>query len=121
MSEIAMSFDPDGSIEFTRNKNLDTFFGGAGRMRRVTDIQKIEQGSWFYIKWLMGPYNGKSHTLDHHVEVFGDKAVVWDCHVDNNTRTLMFFTYEVAVQYEILCLNQMREHGVTFDEEQAGV
>lgn len=114
--ESVMSFDPDGSIEFTRNKNLDTFFGGAGTMKRVTDISKIDNGSLFFIKWLMGPYATRSHSFRQHVEVFGSSAVAWDCIVDDNTQTLMFFSYEAAVFYEIACLNKMRLDGITFDE-----
>lgn len=116
MPTITMSFDPDGSVEFTRNKNLDTFFGGAGRMRRVTDISKLPDAPLFYIKWLMGPHSDQAHDLEKHRQVFGDKIVAWDCRIDDNTGTLMFFSYEAAVQYEIACLNAMREQGVTFDE-----
>lgn len=121
-----MSFDPDGSIEFTRNKNLDAFFGGAGRMRRVTDIQKDFSAPLFFIKWLMGPFANTGrpgdastgvHSLAKHINVFGKDYVAWDCRVDDNTGTLMFFTYEAAVQYEILCLNKMREQGIVFDAE----
>lgn len=118
MPTITMSFDPDGSIEFTRNKNLDTFFGGAGRMRRVTDIAKLDNSSKFFIRWLLGPYAGKAHSLEHHIGVFGG---ILDGHyggpgVSNRTGTLMFDSYEAAVGYEIACLNAMREQGVTFDE-----
>lgn len=115
MQTISMSFDPDGSIEFTRNKNLDTFFGGAGKMRRVTDINKAEGWARFYITWLMGPYAGAAHTLEHHIDVFGPDYVAWDCELGLDN-VLMFFSYEIAVQYEIKCLNAMREQGVTFDE-----
>lgn len=122
---ISMSFDPDGSIEFTRNKALDGIFGGAGRMKRVTDIQKLDREALFYIKWLMGPFAqthavpNNSHTADRHTVVFGQRKPSVFVKIDDNTGTLFFRSYEDAVKYEIECLNAMREAGITFDENKS--
>lgn len=117
MPTITMSFDPNGSIEFTRNKALDDFFGGRGAMRRVSDIQKLDNSSRYYIKWLMGPHAGKAHSLETHISIFGG---ILDGHyggagVSDRTGTLLYASYEDAVQAEIACLNKMRENGVVFD------
>lgn len=118
--EIVMSFDPDGSVEYTRNKALDGIFGGQGRMKRVTDIQKLNGESLFFIKWLMGPYAGKhfSHTLDRHDEVFGLWRPSQRVFISSHTGTMFFYSYEDAVAYEIECLNEMRRQGITFDVEE---
>lgn len=118
MPTITMSFDPDGSIEFTRNKNLDAFFGGAGRMRRVTDIAKLDDSSKFFIRWLLGPYAGKAHALEHHIDIFGSilDRRYGGSEIGDKTSVILFNSYEAAVQYEIDCLNAMRKAGVTFDE-----
>ena len=119
MLTIAIAFDPDGSVEFTRNKNLDQFFGGAGDMKRVTDIQKLRTEPLFFIKWLMGPFAGANgtgvHKLEHHDAVFGKEYNELFGFACNRTGTVFFRTYEAAVTYEIACLNKMRENGVTFD------
>lgn len=127
-TEIVMSFDPNGSVEFTRNKALDAFFGGAGTMKRVTDIQKADNSASYCIKWLMGPLahtghpadeNDGRHTLQMHMAVFGKDMVAWDCVASGWQGVLWFHSYEAAVQYEIACLNKMREQGTTFDGEAA--
>jgi len=116
-TNITMSFDPDGSVEFTRNKQLDAFFGGTGTMKRVTDILKLPNDPLFYITWLMGPYKGKSHGAAEHCEVFNRQKIAVRCEISEHTGTLFFYSYEDAVAYEIACLNEMREAGVTFDAE----
>lgn len=116
---ISMMFDSDGSIEFTRNKALDGMFGGVGVMERVTDIKKLPNDPLFYIKWLMGPYAGKSHDVSCHMEVFDPQPMAFLGRVDSNTGTLMFYSYEDAVNYEIVCLNAMREKGIVFGHDAA--
>ena len=121
-----MLFDTDGSVEFTRNKALDAFFGGRGTMRRVTEIQKLETRSEFFIRWLMGPYANTGHPNDHstgihtlakHIDVFGKDVAVADCRVYEVGGAMLWPTYELAVQYEIVCLNRMRENGIIFDHD----
>lgn len=122
MPTIAVTFDPDGSIEFTRAAQLDWLFDGAGVMKRVTDIKKLPNDSLFYVFWLMGPYAGKSHGLAEHIEVFGgilDGKYGNPAIVSDHTGTFMFRTYNAAVEYEIECLNAMRKAGVTLDADQA--
>jgi hypothetical protein len=121
MPTAVLAFDPDGTVEFTRHKNLDNFFGGAGTMKRVTDIKKLDNSSKFYIRWMLGPYAGKAHDLEKHIGVFGG---ILDGHyggsgVSDRTGTLLFPSYEDAVDYEIKCLNHMRLAGVTFDDERS--
>jgi hypothetical protein len=116
---ITIAVDQDGTAEWTRAKELDGLFGGAGVMKRVTDIQKLDNSSKFYIRWMLGPYAGKAHDLEKHIAVFGG---ILDGHyggpgVSDRTGTLMFPSYEDAVAYEIKCLNEMRRAGVTFDAE----
>lgn len=119
---ISMSFAPDGAIEYTRHKALAQFFGGAGNMKRVTDIQKRFDAPMFYIKWLMGPYTEGSplshegvHNAICHADIFG-RAKPSVHTIFDSAGTLLFRTYEDAVLYEITCLNAMREKGITFDE-----
>ncbi len=124
MPGIIMSFDPDGSVEFTRNKNLDAFFGGAGNMQRVTDIQKHPDKPWYCITWLMGPFARrirKDHNRVYHRMVFGGDLIPQACSVDGQSGTIWFFSYELAVQYEIECLNKMRADGVTFGKDGVGI
>lgn len=124
--KITIAVDQDGTAEWTRAKELDGFFGGAGVMKRVTDIQKLDNSRLFYIKWLMGPYEGKAHDLEKHIAVFGG---ILDGHYGNNgdtlvsdkTGTFLFSSYEDAVAYEIKCLNEMRRAGVAFDAETKAV
>lgn len=118
MPTITMSFDPDGSVEFTRNKNLDTFFGGRGTMKRVSDILKMPDSPKFFIRWLLGPHAGKDHGLNTHISIFGG---ILDGHYgglgySDRTGLILFDSYEAAVHCEIAALNAMREQGVTFDE-----
>lgn len=117
---IAMSFDVDGSVEFTRNKALDTFFGGAGVMKRVSDIQKLDHSSKYYIKWLMGPHAGKAHSLETHIRIFGGilDGNYGGLGVSDKTGTILFDSYEAAVHCEIAALNAMREQGVRFDHDE---
>ena len=61
MTTITISFDADGTVEYTRTKAL-TLFGGEGTMERVTDIAKFKHGNLYYINWLMGPYANMAHT-----------------------------------------------------------
>lgn len=122
MSKIAVAFDPDGSIEYTRNAQVDWLFDGAGVMKRVTDIKKLPNDALFYVFWLMGPYAGKSHGLTEHIEVFGgilDGEYGNTAIVSDHTGTFLFRTYNAAVEYEIKCLNAMRHAGATFDAEEA--
>jgi len=118
--EIVISFSSDGSVEYTRDKRIVGMFGGAGSMKRVTDIQKYSDAERYYIKWLMGPFDHKVHGVSHHVKVFGlDDNVLerLNGNIDLMLGIIWFGSYDEAVAYEVECLNKMRMQGITFDGE----
>ena len=115
MTTITISFDADGTVEYTRTKAL-TLFGGEGTMERVTDIAKFKHGNLYYINWLMGPYANMAHTCsmatNYNVAIpprpEGDDAI---------SPIVTFSSYEAAVAHEIEMLNAMRKVGVRFGEQ----
>lgn len=104
---LIMVFTSEGTVEFTRNPKLYEFFDGEGEMERVSEIKK--RGRSYFIKWLMGPFEGLEQTyamgVRYGVQRAAFKAV---------ESTMLFPTYEEAVEYEVRVLNGMRKQGVTF-------
>lgn len=116
MQKQVLTFTPDGEIEYTRNTQFKPF-GGAGVMKRVTDIQKLPDRDSYYIRWMLGPFAGSDHC----------HAFAWEYNVDTDgllpvamsgLSTILFETYEAAVAHEVTVLNAMRKAGVIFDEQQ---
>lgn len=118
--KIVLSFDADGTVEFTRTNAL-TLFGGGGVMERVTDIKKQPSGNHFYIQWLMGPHRGEPHRFGISMHYGVDFQMPNSDNVpDNLARATMFFdSYEAAVDHELTVLNAMRKAGVRFGEQAA--
>lgn len=116
MSEHVLNFRPNGDVEFTRNKALSELFGGAGAMRRVTDIQKSENGNFYHIRWMLGPFAGCDHTYGMAMDYGVYKYPPTPPKTTPPREWVMTFpTYEGAVDHEVRMLNAMRKRGIGFD------
>lgn len=116
---MVIAFHDDGSIEYTRTKDL-TLFGGSGTMQRVTDIQKAPAAPIYYIRWMLGPYADSLHTHDMAIEYLGlDELATLQAPRISHSEAMEFPSYEAAVQHEITMLNAMRKAGVRFSEQTA--
>lgn len=115
---IVLTFDADGSVEFTRTKDIN-LFGGAGRMKRVTEIKKLDDAPQYFIKWMLGPFKGEVHQYTHALPYLTveqlSPLITLACTVTPDA-ILYFDTYEAAVDHEIDMLNAMRKAGVRFDQ-----
>lgn len=106
---MVLSFEPNGSVEYTRDNRLADLWGGEGNMVRVSDIQKMPERNEYYIKWLRGPYAGQDHVYDIAIQYGLAEDDVSPCSI------VLFATYELAVEHEVSILNAMRKTGVLFD------
>lgn len=107
---LVISVDPNGVAEFTRNPQLETFFGGRGEMQRVTEVFKNGPRD-YRIKWLMGPNAGRTHTYGMSI-AYGVVSTVPAVELE-----MSFATYETAVGHEVQVLNAMRKAGIRFSSE----
>jgi hypothetical protein len=108
---------PTGDTQFTRNPDLETIFGGRGRMHRVSDIQKVPDEPLYVIFWLDGPFAQQYHRPDMAVtyDVPRGSGQVQRNSVLKEDDVLVFPSYEAAVAHEIEMLNAIRVAGYLFD------
>lgn len=107
-----ISFHPDGSVEFTRNRHLISIMGDRGIMERVSEIHKFRDEGSYYIRWLKGPYKDWAHSAN----MANDYGVPFPPRPSDQPicAILQFPTYEAAVEHEIAMLDAMRKAGVRF-------
>ena len=110
-----VTFTTEGTAEFTRGDKpahdmLDDMFA-FGDMKRVTDIVMDPTTKRYMVRWLEGPYSWRLHDLTMHYELFQTSAPT---PFSVNGATLLFPSYESAVEYERQCLVVMRKNGVIF-------
>lgn len=108
--ELAISVDPNGTVEFTRNEILEEMFDGCGEMQRVTEIFKTAPHT-YHIKWLMGPYAGQVHTFGMSA-AYGRDLCTPAGALDKVE--VPFSSYDYAVAHEVGILSAMRKAGVRF-------
>lgn len=108
--KIVMSFDQNGTVQYTRDSRLHGIFKGEGEMQRITEIRKLTHRPRYYIEWLEGPFKEKKQTNYLHFLVFGVPYLK----SEPGDAVLEFETYEAAVEYEINCVNTMRQLNVSF-------
>lgn len=106
--QFVISCLPDGTIEHTRVPPNVFDLKLHKEVRRVSEIEFDEDGQFYYIKWLRGPYANKVHSYSilNSLHRGGD--------VNAGSATVPFTTYEAAVSHEVYCLNRMRIDGHTF-------
>ena len=129
--ERVISFNEDGSVEFTRTPELLALFEGQRmRVERMTDILFDDANQKFYIKFLKGPFKERdlkwdtvgltqvSTDLHRRWHDFieenspGLRTICLDTDVENYEYTrVLFNTYEDAVKVEIAFVDYLREQG----------
>lgn len=110
---IVISFDENGSAEWTRTSRFVPF-GGDGTMQRVTDIRKHPDKATYYILWMLGPFAGRYQTYGMAISY----GVFFTAPTDI-ALPVSFSSYESAVQHEIAMLNAMRRQGIRFHEQES--
>jgi len=115
-------FEPDGSIEYTRNPLADALFEGERkRVERMSIIEWSDHYQLFYIEWLTGPF--KNFTFGHgplgwkefdlfQTFVDANMALYEELVADTRDCNQVFFkTYEGAVRFEVAFATFLREQG----------
>ena len=101
----------DGTIEYTRNQELQGFFNDRGEMVRITDICKFKHSGEYYFVWLEGPYKDMIHTHGIHADIYETQV---DTYTDHTI--VVFNSYEETVAYERMVLEAMRKRGIKFSK-----
>jgi hypothetical protein len=112
-----ITFTPEGNAQFTRGDSaahaiLDDMFE-IGDMLRVTDICMHKETKRYMVKWLKGPYANDVHKIYMHCSIFGF-GITSSTAILIENETLLFDTYERAVEYERMCLVALRKKGIVF-------
>ena len=119
-------FEPDGSIEYTRNPLVDAMFDGERKsVTRMSEIIFEEEQQQFYIRLLTGKYRGVN--LCWHVPTWVDgyeKELrdLFNMFLREHTPCIVFTassecsyvlleTYELAVEMEVAFVTFLREQG----------
>lgn len=118
MKRMVISCFPDGTTQHTLK---DTFFKpdlGPRQIERMSEILFHEGAQRFYIKFLKGPYLGCvlgigvfRHMSGRYGDHFLDKMPEGSYELEPETATLIFDTYERAVEVEVLVIDAMRLAG----------
>ncbi|MET4190655.1 MULTISPECIES: hypothetical protein [unclassified Bradyrhizobium] len=116
MGKIVVTIHPNGSLEtILKDQVFDTRVFGDRQIERLSEVLPTDDGRSFYVRWLQGPLSETGPLVGFNARecapgYYSNRCIAcWD-----NGETLYFASYEAAVEYEVMAVNDLRKRGHSF-------